>query len=293
MADDDPKPPEPPAEDPPEEGAPAWALTFGDMMSLLLCFFVLMFSMSEIKVEKFLIAADSLRNGLGHGSSRMKASAGMGGSSPVDTDVLTSEPAPYDITIAMEDVDDFMEFIASTLESFVANQGLGDSIDVGTGDEGVSLSIMDIVLFDTGEAALRPTSLALVRDLGGVVSDVGMPVVVAGHTDDRPIRTRLFPSNWELSSARAATVARIIIEQGLEPEKIHVEGHAEFRPTTTNDTPEGRAKNRRVELLYTRDNVISQLVEEKRAEIDAAQALAESESGAAPADEAVPPPPEE
>ena len=253
-----------PEEDPPEEGAPLWAMTFGDMMSLLLCFFVLMFSMSEIKVEKFLIAADSLRAGLGHGSSRMMADAGMGGASPVNTDVLASDPAPYDITIAMEDVDDFMEFISDTLESFVAQNRLGDHVEVEKAEDGVAMRIQDVVLFDTGSAELRPQSAALMRALGQVVASVAMPVVVAGHTDDRPIQTHLFPSNWELSSARASTVARIILQQGLPAENIHVEGYAEFRPTATNDTEEGRAKNRRVEVIYTRDNVISQMLEEKR-----------------------------
>ncbi len=264
----------PTEEDPPKEGAPLWALTFGDMMSLLLCFFILMFSMSEIKKEKFLIAADSLRAGLGHGSSRMMADAGMGGESAVDTDVLTSDPAPYDITIAMEDVDDFMEFIGKTLESFVAAQGVESFVEVNRGEESVSLNIQDVVLFDTGSAALRPQGRDLMDELGRIVADVDMSVVVAGHTDDRPIRTSVFPSNWELSSARASTVARIFLQQGLAPSQIHVEGHAEYRPTATNETPEGRSKNRRVEVLYTRDNVISQMIKQKKNEMEALESAA-------------------
>jgi len=273
MAEEEHIEPPPPEEDAVEEGAPAWALTFGDMMSLLLCFFVLMFSMSEIKVEKFLIAADSLRSGLGHGASKMKASAGMGGSSALDTDVLTSDPAPYDITIAMDDVDDVLEFIGQTLESFVANQGAEGKLGVHRDDSGVTLNIRDIVLFDSGSAALRAQSRELMADLGTIVSEFAMPIVVAGHTDDRPIRTAMFPSNWELSSARAATVARIVLERGLPPRQIHVEGYAEFEPRADNDSEEGRAQNRRVEIRYTRDNVISEMVEEKRRE-EAAEATA-------------------
>ena len=264
----------PTEEDPPEEGAPLWAMTFGDIMSLLLCFFVLMFSMSEIKVEKILIAADSLRSGLGNGSTRMLEDAGMGGSSAVDSDVLMSDPAPYDITIAMDDVDDFMEFIGTTLESFVARRGVESYVDVKQDPESVSLNIQDVVLFDTGSAELRAQSRDLIEELGRIVTDFDMPVVVAGHTDDRPIRTRVFPSNWELSSARASTVARIVVQQGLAPSQIHVEGYAEHRPTATNETAEGRSKNRRVAVLYTRDNVISQLIEQKQKEKDA---LASSE----------------
>jgi chemotaxis protein MotB len=269
-----------PEEDPPEEGAPLWALTFGDMMSLLLCFFVLMFSMSEVKVDKFLIAAESLRNGLGNGPSALLKDAGKGGSSVVDTDVMTSDPAPYDITIAMEDVDDFFELISRRLEAFVTENGLKPAVEVGRGENGVSLTIQEMVLFDTGSADLRPESAAVMAELGRIVAEFDTPVVVAGHTDDRPIHTLVFPSNWELSSARASVVARLIIEQGLPPEKIHVEGFAEFQPAAKNDTDDGRSKNRRVEILYTRDNVISELIENRKKELQGARGNETPEGGA-------------
>lgn len=250
-------------DDPPEEGAPLWMATFGDMMSLLLCFFILMFSMSEVKVDKFLLAADSLRNGLGHGASDMLASAGMGGQSIVDTDVLTSDPAPYDITIAMDDVDDFLELITKTMKGFIGQNGLGDSVEVEKTSDGVTLNIQEVVLFDTGEAIPKGGGRQVLDKLGVVVARFGMPVVVAGHTDDKPIRTRLFPSNWELSAARAAVVTRIFVEQGLDPSLAHLEGYAEFQPKADNSAQSGRAQNRRVEILYTRDNVISQMISER------------------------------
>jgi chemotaxis protein MotB len=271
-----------PEDDPPAEGAPLWVLTFGDLMSLLLCFFVLMFSMSEVRVEKFLIAAESLRDGLGHGSSRMTDSAGIGGTSAVDTNVNLSNPAPYDITIAMEEVDDLLQVIHRKLYDFVVQSGLSNSIEVTQTEDSVRLSIQDVVLFDTGSAELRPESRTLMEELGRIVAEFSMPVVVAGHTDDRPIRTLVFPSNWELSSARASTVTRILLAEGHPADRVYVEGYAEYRPVDTNATEQGRARNRRVEILYTRQAVIDQLLAEKRTAQESVPSVLTESPGAEP-----------
>jgi chemotaxis protein MotB len=252
--------------------------TFGDMMSLLLCFFILMFSMSEVKVEKYLIAAESLRSGLGHGLSREKLSAGSGGHSIVETDVLTSDAAL--VIIPAEDIDDFLEMLRQRLETFIAENQLHESVEVKKDESGVTLAIRDILLFDEGSAELRGDGRRVIDELGMVMAELDTPVVVAGHTDDKPINTRVFPSNWELSSARAATVTRLILSQGLDPGKIHVEGHAEFSPASSNETAEGRAKNRRVEIRYRAADIASQLREGRGA--------AQPPPDVAPAD--VPPP---
>ncbi len=182
----------------------------------------------------------------------------------MDGDVLSATPAKMDITIAMDDVDNFLEMISEKMQNFVAQNGLNDSVKVGQDENGVSLSIQDVVLFDTGSADVRMETQSVMRELGALVAEFGMPVVVAGHTDNQPISTVLYPSNWELSSARASTVTRIILDQGLEPSFIHVEGFGENKPIADNETAEGRADNRRVELLYTRQDVRSEMIEQQK-----------------------------
>jgi chemotaxis protein MotB len=105
------------------------------------------------------------------------------------------------------------------------------------------------VLFPSGVANLSPQALAPLRDLAGILAGFANPLRVEGHTDDVPIATAAFPSNWELSAARAASVARLLVDTGIDPHRLAIAGRGEFQPETSNATEEGRNKNRRVKLI--------------------------------------------
>jgi chemotaxis protein MotB len=110
------------------------------------------------------------------------------------------------------------------------------------------------ITFNVGEAELLPGSYPALLKIAGVIgSKKGFEVVVSGHTDDRPINTARFPSNWELSAARAVTVARFLIEHGLAPERVSVQGFSAYRPVSENTTPENRQANRRVEITLIKE----------------------------------------
>jgi chemotaxis protein MotB len=255
---------------PVEEGAPSWTVTFGDMMSLLLTFFILLFSMSELKMEKFLLASQSMREAMG--GTAVEDPPDPMGLMPDDVDpelnmqnpgqtegaqtdststIASSEGAPWIEVFT----DAYLERIRERLQAFVDENDLEGTVRVVMESDGVYLRIETVVLFGSGEAAIRSQGQQVINALSRVTRELKVPVVVSGHADNRPINTSYFASNWELSAARAAGVARALVEDGHPPTLVKVESYGEFKPVADNDTPEGRAQNRRVELFYAREEV--------------------------------------
>jgi len=234
-----------------EEGAPEWMTTFSDLMTLLLCFFILLFSLSEIKLDKFMQASESLRAGFGQSDEEVDTQTGTGSIASSDTTGASLDNA----------VEDMLENIREQLEHFVAQYELTNTLDVSLDQKGVTLSIQDVVLFKPGSPWVTKDSEWVVIALGKIVNVIDIPLVVEGHTDNIPIKTSQYPSNWELSAVRAAGIARMLVEQGFDPASIYIEGYGEYRPIESNDTREGRSTNRRVDLLYTRDNVREKILE--------------------------------
>ncbi len=138
---------------------------------------------------------------------------------------------------------------AASLLAVFRDGALADRIDVSVHPGGVNLEISDSILFAPASAALTIPGLALLQELAEALRVQPYRVAVEGHTDDVPIATTRFPSNWELSSARAAIVTRYLIEQGISPERIRAIGYADTRPRAANLTPQGRARNRRVSFV--------------------------------------------
>ncbi len=252
-----------------EEGAPTWIVTFADMMSLLLTFFILMYSMSEVKVDRFLLASESLREAMG--STASVPTENPMGLMPdeVDPDLELSNPGltegATDALVDAEGEDDdyidvfaeaYMKMIEERLQALIDASGLeASAVEIVTEEEGVYLRIRDAALFPSGQARLLSKSHELIVALAGVTAELGVPTIVSGHADSRPISTRAFPSNWELSAARAAGVARLMVPSGQDPETVRVQSFGEFRPVADNETAEGRARNRRVEVFFSRDEI--------------------------------------
>lgn len=249
---------------PVEEGAPLWMATFGDMMSLLLCFFILMFSMSELKMERFALAAQSMNQAMGS-TSKDPVETPMGLMvDPADPDLALENAGMNDgVTESIVEADGqdealidrvskaYLEMIAKRLQEFVDAEGLSGAIDVEQTESGVYLRMRATAVFPAGQAAPRVEGTEIVQRLAGVTASLNVPVNISGHADDQPISTPAFPSNWELSAARAAGVARVMIGAGQPPVLTKVESFGEFDPIADNATAEGRAQNRRVELYYS------------------------------------------
>jgi chemotaxis protein MotB len=164
---------------------------------------------------------------------------------------LSPQPLPPAIAL-FEPVPATRSAADELLETF-RHSALGERVEVTARPGAVSLEISDNILFTPASAALSVDGMALLDQLAGVLRTLPYTLSVEGHTDNVPIHTHLYPSNWELSAARAAMVTRKLIEQGVAAPRVRAIGYGDTRPRTDNQTPEGRAKNRRVTFVLQVD----------------------------------------
>ncbi len=216
-------------------GAP-WIMSYGDMMSLLLCFFILIVSYSVVELVKFKQAMGSLRGSLGvlseeEGRKVVKTQT----PSTVDRPVLKKDllvinmPGKKTVTMQAKEIPGVEVFLLST---------------------GVRFRIVDPLLFEPGQAVLKASAQEILHDIAEMIREINCEVRVEGHSDNSPTAGGGFSSNWELSAARAlAVVEHFVNREKLEPTRLWLAGFGEYRPVAPNDTPENRAKNRRVEIF--------------------------------------------
>jgi len=221
-------------DDPPQPGAPAWLLTYGDMMSLLLCFFVMLLAFSTMERERFRVVSGFIRDAFGVQSVRRASDVPAGAAL---TDGATSMPAHAKARI-FEQARDALRGVAPELGA-----------EVILDDRGVRIRISDGPLFEPASARLEPAAGPPLARIAALIREAGARATVEGHSDNLPIRGAAFPSNWELSAARAGAVVRFLATHGLAPVRLEAVGHADTRPVGDNTTEEGRRRNRRVEIL--------------------------------------------
>lgn len=233
-----------------KQGAPEWMNTYGDMVTLLLTFFVLLFSMSTVDIAKFRAFINSMEGSVGilSGGSIIGdgSEVGNGINQLPDLEKYLSETTEQ---IEMQSIEELKK-MHSDFDTFINENNLENKIDAYLGDYYVTLTFKDGVLFDSGKAELKPEAVNILDKLGiQLLKYPNNRIRFEGHTDNRPIHTIQFPSNWELSAARAIAVAKYYInELNFNPSQFSTEGFGEYVPITDNSSAEGRAKNRRVEI---------------------------------------------
>jgi chemotaxis protein MotB len=219
------------------EGLAGWVMTYGDMMSLLLTFFVLIVSFSSIQDVKFKQAAMGLRDAFGILS--------------MPESVLEMNQPLVPRLDAEQEVELLEE--VQELERSLLAEGRDDEVTVEVSAAGITFRIAAPVLFSSAAARLQKDGDGVLARLAAVLRKYPYEVEVEGHTDSLPIHTVEFPSNWHLSAARAVAVARRLQELGVAPERLGATGYGEYRPLADNATAEGRARNRRVEIFIERN----------------------------------------
>lgn len=216
--------------------------TYADMVTLLLVFFVLLFTFSSIDVEKFRDIMASFSGALGvleMGTSLTQDRFMTGGDS-TSSAVVSSRLSELSETLE----------VLERLREFQMEYGLEDAFALEATERGVVIHFREAVLFDTGSAVIKQESRELLRLIAMELSHLPNFFRVEGHTDNVPIHNDRYPSNWELSTARAVSVVRFMIDIGrIPPERFSAVGYGEYRPIASNDDPAGRARNRRVDLV--------------------------------------------
>lgn len=262
------------------KGSPAWMTTFSDLMNLLLCFFVLLFSMSSVDVEKFTLVIASLQSSfsilpsggasIGDG---VLVSAGIsqlenfdiyfqvsdssqnginGGNEETDDDAQNTE-TPAEVDIEKEYREQALsesEKMKEEIEKEVNSYGIQNQVEVDFNAEYVSLTLNGAILFDSGKAEIRTDALSLIDKIGKILETYDSNIIeIEGHTDNVPMRSGRYEDNNVLSMYRALTVADYIRDNtSLNPANIKSSGRGEYVPIADNATEEGRARNRRVEI---------------------------------------------
>jgi len=230
------------------EGVPAWMATFADLSILLLTFFVVLLSFANMDVRKFREMLGSVRDAFGVEEQVRRASTtaasrdATAATPPVWDD---GAPAPGDRVVpAVLPMERAPEVIRSAFEDL---EGLGEPVAHG---DTVTLRVDGRLLFASGSADVKPGAEIVLDRVLGLMQAYTFDVHILGHTDSLPIETARFPSNWELSAARAAAALRYLVERGVDPRRLVAVGFADSRPVDTQGTPEGRSRNRRVEFVF-------------------------------------------
>ena len=219
------------------KGAPAYMATWGDMCTLLLCFFVMLLAMSTIDPAKFDVASSSFMNAF---SGVLEAYPSV----LITQDVLVPRLGGNDQNkhMAVE--------AAMRIKRIIREENLEEAIKVKVTETGIAIKVADPLGFDPGDADIKPELIASLYGIAEVINKTpGTMIRGEGHTDDIPIKTAKYPSNWELSASRALNVVKFLaLQGGLDPSRLSAIGYGEYRPLAPNNTAENRRTNRRIEI---------------------------------------------
>ena len=224
------------------EGSERWLITYADMITLLMVFFIVMYSMANTDLKKFAQVAESMQiafnvSGVG---------AGKGGILEGKDDL---ETGPSIINKLPPRQHDFVS-VSADLSAFATQAGLQGEISVNMTMEGIIISLSDALAFAPGSAELRPEAMETLHQVAAVLQTTENSVRIEGHTDNVSTNSPMYPTNWELSAARAVSMVRYMIEhEGIHPRRLSAAGYAEFKPVAGNESRGNRALNRRADVV--------------------------------------------
>ncbi|MBI1749444.1 MAG: OmpA family protein [Acidobacteria bacterium] len=241
-----------------------WLVSYADFITLLFAFFVVMFASAQVDQRKVGRLAMAIQVAF--------QELGIFETSNTHMPLANSEPMPFSTVQSVENVahTESMSQVAgapkrqlspspeqgqdfalrSQLKQALAKELLRGDVDLALTREGLVIRLREVGFFDSGSPTIRPQSIDSVARIAGILGQYPVNVRIEGHTDNVPIHTGRFPSNWELSTTRATEITRLFITRfGFSPQRLSAAGFAEFHPVSENDTPDGRAANRRVDIV--------------------------------------------
>lgn len=225
----------------------AWMDTYADTITLLLTFFILLYSMSSTDNEKLKVIAAALKGEI--------------------TGIPTKlEDTPDALEGVLEQgigLKNPYDALVEQVQDIINESGLTESIKIREEDTGIVLQLSESILFDTGRADLKPESTKVLDIISKLIPSIQNDIMVQGHTDNVPINSSTYKSNWELSTQRAVCVVKYFIEnKGLDPTRFSATGYGEYKPLVDNTTAENRAINRRVDILIVQQKEIEEKANE-------------------------------
>ncbi|BEP29370.1 OmpA/MotB family protein [Helicovermis profundi] len=222
---------------------PEYMATYGDLVTLLMCFFVLLFAFSEIDAQKFDAVMQSFQGSAGV----------LSGGKSVTEAQLVFDAMPEDQVSQTTQTTDNLQILKEIINDYIEKNDSKLDIKVELTSRGLVIRFPDNALFDSGKAELKKSSIDTLKFLGQLLNDEKFStrsIRIEGHTDNVPIKTFKYPSNWELSTSRATNVAKFFIDNShIDPVRLAASGFSEYHPIAENTTRKGRARNRRVDVV--------------------------------------------
>lgn len=215
-----------------------WLLTYSDLITLLMIFFVIMYATSNVDASKYKKMYESFKSAFGGGSSIVGQET-MEKSEGKPTPIVSKDPEQQK-----------MNQLKNEMDNYLKSNNLDKNITTKVEERGLVVSLNDTLFFESGQAEVRSDTLKKLVQIGNILKHEDNYVRIEGNTDNQPINNDKFKSNWQLSAIRAANVVQLLIEKcGFSPEKLSSVGYGEYRPVADNKTEEGRAKNRRIDIV--------------------------------------------
>lgn len=226
-----------------------WLVSYADFITLLFAVFVTLYAMSQTDKKKVEEIMASMANSFGFTtSSASKAAVIEMGSMNIIPSLQKNAVAPPTRGKSRGSNEDFKQ-TKRAIEAYLTKAGAQDKVSVSITQRGLVVSLKEAGFFDSGSAALKHSSVALLNDVMGSLSGYSNMLRIEGHTDNVPISSAAFPSNWELSTARATNVLQHLMKQDFEPQRMSAAGYGEYHPVADNSSAEGRQKNRRIDIV--------------------------------------------
>lgn len=236
-----------------------WLVSYADFITLLFAFFVVMYAVSSLNEGKYRVASESITSAF-RTSPSTEASSTSGAMAVVNPNATLTASIPSRRTpnikaeAAQKEKKERLKNVAKDLNQALAPLVQEGKVKVTEGALGITVDINASLLFASGDARLDIGAIRSLAAIGQILAPTDFPIIVEGHTDNTPISTPQFPSNWELSGVRASSVVRLFIETGVNAGRLTATGYADQRPVADNATPEGRQSNRRVAITIESRN---------------------------------------
>jgi chemotaxis protein MotB len=238
-----------------------WLVSYADFITLLFAFFVVMYSISSVNEGKYRVLSETLEavfvepkrsvapiqvGELSRGQGEKTPQPGESPPSdyPIELPKIPNRPPPVSEQ-AIRTINDLSNQLSSALAEMIESE----DVIIKKGEDWLELEIKSRVLFESGEARLEKNAVPVIGQIADILQTAANPIQVEGFTDNNPINTPRFPSNWELSAARAASVVHLLDRFGIQPDRMSAIGYGEYKPVADNNTEDGRQKNRRVVLV--------------------------------------------
>ncbi|HSX84620.1 MAG TPA: flagellar motor protein MotD [Cellvibrio sp.] len=242
-----------------------WLVSYADFITLLFAFFVVMYSISQVNQSKYRVLSETFE----HAFNSRQITTDTTSNNPIEkiiNPIQVGEPAlspdPSAIDVIQENADDAMSTSSDQLLeiSSLVNERFADLINdelvsIASNELWLQIELKDSILFASGGTDLSLQAQAIFDEIAGILKGYPNPIQVEGYTDNIPINNPRYPSNWELSSARASAIVKLLAARGVAPQRLSAVGFGEFQPVASNEHPAGRAQNRRVALMIARRKI--------------------------------------